>query len=49
MIYYIQKGWTPSDFEKIKDEYLWNFYVVAYELAKEKENEYIKAGVMYGG
>ena len=50
----MQKGWTPADFKKIEDEYLWNFYIVAFELAQEKENrilkEYAKAGVFgYGG
>ena len=50
----MQKGWTPKDLEKIKDEYLWDYYIVAFELALEKENqmlnEYAKAGVFsYGG
>lgn len=50
----MQKGWTPKDFLDVEDEYLWNYYVVAYEIAQEQKreefNEYARLGVMrYGG
>lgn len=49
----MQKGWTPADFETIKDRYLWNYYMTAYELAIERENEilneYVRAGVLTYG
>ena len=50
----MQKGWTPADFSQIQDNYIWNYYIAAYELLQEKENErfeeYFKTGVMlYGG
>ena len=50
----MQKGWTPKDFSAIESEDLWNYYIVAYEMAQEQKcemlNEYVKLGVMaYGG
>ena len=54
IIYYMQKGWTPADFNQIYDSYIWDYYIAAYEILQEKENErfseYSKMGVMlYGG
>ena len=50
----MQKGWTPADFNQIYDGYIWDYYIAAYEILQEKENErfseYTKMGVMlYGG
>lgn len=50
----MQKGWTPADFDRVHDSYIWDYYIAAYEILQEKENkrfsEYSKMGViMYGG
>ena len=50
----MQKGWTPKDFSDIENENMWQYYVVAYEIAQEQKreefNEYARLGVMgYGG
>ena len=35
----MQKGWTPADFNQIHDGYIWDYYIAAYEILQEKENE----------